>query len=164
MTDDNKRRVLSHEAREKLAHLERRFPDRPTEGRIRERRKLEEERSEEHLQYRETDSMAAGRRQAEHDAAWNTWFDTRFDARLRDGDGFLVGVFGTALAEMIADLEDEIDQHRNETRLALSDEVRKLRTELCELLGVVAELRKMLAADNTRALDLPQLPLARRVN
>jgi hypothetical protein len=40
-------------------------------------------------------------------------------------------------------------------------EVRKLRTEPCELSTVVNELDRVLAAERT---DLPPLPLARRVN
>jgi hypothetical protein len=64
----------------------------------------------------------------------------------------------------MADLKDEMDQHRKEAREALADEVRNLRSELCELSTVVTELRQMLAAEHAKVLDLPPLPLARRVN
>jgi hypothetical protein len=167
MTDNNKQRVLSREVRERLEQLERQFPYPPTERCMPERRKLEwreeEEEPEQHLHYRETDSMAARRRQAEHDA-WNNWFDSRFDERLLDEDGFLVEVVGTALGEAMADLRDEMDQRREEARETLSDEVCKLRTELCELSTIVTELRQALAAEHAKVLDLPLLPLARRAN
>ena len=41
----------------------------------------------------------------------------------------------------------------------MSDEVRKLRTELCELSAMLAELQRVLAAEHAKVLDL--LPLAR---
>src|SRR5262249_46161943 len=46
--------------------------------------------------------------------------------------GFLVEVVATTLGEIIADLKDEMDQHRKEAREALSEEVRKPYTELCD--------------------------------
>ena len=64
----------------------------------------------------------------------------------------------------MADLRDEMDQHRKEARNALSDEVRKLRTELCEVSAMLAELQRVLAAEHATALDLPPLPSVRRVN
>jgi hypothetical protein len=39
-----------------------------------------------------------------------------------------------------------------------------LRTEPCELSTVVNELDRVLAAERTKVLDLPPLPLAQRVN
>jgi hypothetical protein len=80
---------------------------------------------------------------------------------LLDEDSFLVEVVGTALGEAMADLRDEMDQHRKEARNALSDEVRKLRTELCELSAMLAELQRVLAAEHAKVLDRPPLPLAR---
>jgi hypothetical protein len=148
MTDDNKQCVLSREARERLAQLERQYPDRPTERRIPERRKLEwregEEGPEEDLHYRETDSMAARRLQAERDD--------------------MIEIVGTALGEAMADLRDEMDQQRKEAGAALSDEVRRLRTELCELSALLSELQRVLAAERAKVLDLPPLPSVRRVN
>jgi hypothetical protein len=162
MTDDSKQRVLSREAREKLAQLECQFPDRPTERRILERRKKEE--PEEHLHYRETDGMAARRLQAEHDAAWNAWLDARLDERLQDERDFMVEAVGTALGEATADLRDEIDEQRKKARQQLHEEVKLLRAELCELSTVVSELRKVIASEHARVLDLPALPQSRRVN
>jgi len=46
---------------------------------------------------------------------------------------------------------------------ALSEEVRKLRAELCELSTVVAELGRVLAAERAKVLDLPPL-VQTRVN
>jgi hypothetical protein len=169
MTDDNRQRVLSREARERLAQLERQFPDPSTERGILEQRKVkwreEEEDSEKHLQYRETDSMRARRRQAESDAAWNSWFDSRLDNRLADERDVIVEIVGSALGQVMGDLRDEMDEARKEAGQALSDEVRKLRTELSELSTVLSQLQRALAAERAKVLDLPPLPLAvRRVS
>jgi hypothetical protein len=76
----------------------------------------------------------------------------------------MVEIVGTALGEVMADLNDEMDQHRKEVAAALSDEVRKLRTELSELSTLVTELHQVFATGDAKVLDLPALPLARRVN
>ena len=55
-----------------------------------------------------------------------------------------------------------MDQHRKEARETLSEEARKLHTELCELPTVVTELRQMLAAEHAKVLNLPPLPSMRR--
>jgi hypothetical protein len=57
-----------------------------------------------------------------------------------------------------------VDQHRKEARETLSEEVRKVHTELCELSTVVTELRQMLVAEHAKMLDLPPWPSVRRVN
>jgi hypothetical protein len=46
-----------------------------------------------------------------------------------------------------------VDQHRKEARETLSEEARKLHTELCELPTVVTELRQMLAAQHASAFE-----------
>jgi hypothetical protein len=46
----------------------------------------------------------------------------------------------------------------------MGDEVRKLRTELCDLLAALSKLQRLLAAEHAKVVDLPPLPLARQVN
>jgi hypothetical protein len=55
-----------------------------------------------------------------------------------------------------------MDQHRKEARETLSEQVRKLHTEPCELSTVVTELRQMLAAERAKVLNLPPLPSVRQ--
>jgi hypothetical protein len=51
-----------------------------------------------------------------------------------------------------------MDQARKKAE-TLSEEVRKLRPELCELSTMVAALGRVLAAERAKVLDLPPLPL-----
>jgi hypothetical protein len=46
----------------------------------------------------------------------------------------------------------------------LHGEARALRSELAELSTVVSELRRIIASEHARVLDLPPLPRAGRVN
>jgi hypothetical protein len=166
MTEDEKREIL-RQARENVARLQEQFPYGAPRHDILERRIPElkarcEPKKPPH--YHETDYMRARRLQAEHDAAWNAWFDARLEECVGDERDFMIEAVGIALGETVEDLKDEMDELRKEAAAALSDEVRKLRTELCELSAMLAELQRLIAAERAKVLDLPPLPLARRVN
>jgi hypothetical protein len=164
MTEDEKREVL-RQAWENVARLQEQFPHGAPREDILERRIPElKARCQLDKPLHETDSMRARRLRAEHDASWNAWFDARLEERLGDERDFMIEAVGTALGETVEDLKDEMDQRRKEERQALSDEVRKLRIELCELSTVVSGLRQVLAAERAKVLDLPPLPSARRMN
>jgi hypothetical protein len=61
----------------------------------------------------------------------------------------------------LGDLIDDMDQARKKAGWALFEEVRKLRTELCELSTVVAELGQVLVAEHAKVLDLRPFPQSR---
>jgi hypothetical protein len=86
-------------------------------------------------------SRQNGRQQAECDASWNNWLDTRLDERLGDERDFMIEAVDTALGEAMADLRDEMDQHRKEVREALSDEEALFRRQIASICSVFETLR-----------------------
>ena len=107
--------------------------------------------------YREPDAVRARRQAAEHEDAWNAWFDNRLDQRLEEERADLIEVVGLALGEAL-------DDQREDARQQLHDEVRALRIELAEVSTVVSELRQVIASEHARVLDLPPLPRVRDLN
>ena len=103
------------------------------------------------------EAVLTRRRTTEHDRAWNEWLDTRLDQRLSAERETIFEIVAQALAHA---LEDE----SRDFKKMLQREVTALRTEIAELSTVVGELRQVTASERARVVDLPPLPLARRVN
>ena len=77
------------------------------------------------------------------------------DVRLADERKFLIEVMGEALGEALAEA-------RKQSKDELTDEVRSLKIELANLDSTIAELRRALADERGRAVDLPNPLSARR--
>jgi hypothetical protein len=78
------------------------------------------------------------------------------DQHIADERAFMLAVVGGALGEAL-------DELRKDAKNELSDRLRELRVDMCELQTTLAELRQVIAADRSgKVLDLPN-PL-RRVN
>jgi hypothetical protein len=75
---------------------------------------------------------------------WNTWCDTRIDARLEEERAMVMDIVGECLGELLA-------KERDATTAALRDQVRELKTE-------IAELRSDYARARSSVVDQPALP------
>jgi hypothetical protein len=157
MTDDEKREVLAR-ARATVEQGRRRPLSRDDDDAPKKRwNELNEHIQSEPDSSREPEAVLTCRRAVEHDCAWNEWLDTRLDQRMGDERETVLEIVAQALALA---LEDETRDFKK----VLQREVTALRTEIAELSTVVSELRQVIASERARVLDLPPLPLARRVN
>jgi len=77
----------------------------------------------------------ARRLQAEHDAAWNAWFDARLEECLGDERDFIIEDVGLALSKTMENLRDEIDHFLLERGVAVRQGLRFLRAELPRILA-----------------------------
>src|SRR5262245_56516939 len=84
-------------------------------------------------------------------SAWNAWCDSRIDTKLSEQRQFVFDVVGEALGQALA-------AERKDVKRELSLEIRQLRIELTEAQNIIAELRRVLAADRRAPVDLPALP------
>ena len=107
--------------------------------------------------YRETDAMRARRQAAEHEAAWNAWFDTRLDQRLSDERNVICEIVAEALGQALDNERQDAGHQPHET-------VKTLRTEVAELSTIVSELRQDIACERASVVDLPPLPRIGRAN
>src|SRR5262249_106193 len=94
---------------------------------------------------------------AQRAEAWQAWVDQQIAARIAAEREFMLQVIGEALAEYV---------HRSNKKAKgeLDDVIRPLRIEIAEQNGVLAELRRSLAAENAKIIDLPGSPLRPRSN
>jgi hypothetical protein len=73
-----------------------------------------------------------------HEAAWNAWLDVRLDQRARKRN-----VSISSKSRLLA-LREALANQREGARQQLHDDVRQLRTELCQLSTVALELRQVI--------------------
>ena len=94
---------------------------------------------------------------AQHAQQWMAWVDQQIAARIAAERAFMLEVIGTSLAEYV---------HRSNKKAKgeLDDVIRLLRIEIAEQNGVLAELRRSLAAESAKIIDLPGSPLRPRSN
>jgi hypothetical protein len=87
-------------------------------------------------------------RDAEPAAQWKAWLTAWLTARLQEEREFVLSAAGKALGQVVA-------QAHKDARLELSEEVRKLRIELCNMETTLNELRAVIALEKARAVDFP---------